>query len=85
MTYPVLQDPSGQVGHQYNARTTPHMFVIDAQGVLRYEGAIDDDPRDRNDTDVNYVQSAVQSLLDGNAPEVTQTEPYGCTVKYENS
>ncbi|HXX29446.1 MAG TPA: redoxin domain-containing protein, partial [Myxococcaceae bacterium] len=42
--YPVLQDPSGAVGHAYGAKTTPHMFVIDEQGMVRYAGAIDDDP-----------------------------------------
>jgi len=84
LSYPILQDPAGDVGRTYEARTTPHMFVIDPEGVLRYAGAIDDDPRGRSDQPTNHVGNAVQSLLDGEAPPVTQTEPYGCTVKYQS-
>jgi len=84
LTYPILQDPAGDGGRLYGAQTTPHMYVIDPQGTLRYAGAIDDDPRGREDEPTNYVQGAVQALLDGGEPEVTQTEPYGCTVKYDN-
>ena len=85
LTYPILQDPQGSVGRTYEARTTPHMYVIDAQGVLRYAGAIDDDPRDRNDEDQNYVRDAVTALLAGDDPPVSSTQPYGCTVKYGES
>jgi peroxiredoxin len=84
-SYPTLQDPSGEVGRAYGARTTPHMFVIDAEGVVRYNGAIDDDPRGRNESPTNYVNAAVTALLAGEAPEVAQTEPYGCSVKYPGS
>jgi peroxiredoxin len=85
LPYPILQDAQGTVGRQYAARTTPHMFVIDGEGVVRYAGAIDDDPRSRQDQDTNYVQGAVEALLAGNDPPVTSTEPYGCTVKYGES
>ncbi|HJK89218.1 MAG TPA: thioredoxin family protein [Polyangiaceae bacterium LLY-WYZ-15_(1-7)] len=85
LPYPILQDPSGEVGRRYGASTTPNMYVIDAQGVLRYQGAIDDDPRGREESPRNYVREAVQALVDGGAPPVAQTRPYGCTVKYENS
>jgi peroxiredoxin len=85
IAYPILLDGSGEVGHAYNATTTPNMFVIDADGVLRYAGAIDDDPRGRNDSPTNYVNQAVQALRNGEAVETAQTEPYGCSVKYENS
>jgi peroxiredoxin len=85
LPYPILQDASGRVGRIYEARTTPHMFVIDPTGTLRYAGAIDDDPRGRNEQRTNHVRTAVQALLDGRAPPVSSTEPYGCTVKYENS
>lgn len=85
LTYPILQDPSGEVGRTYAARTTPHMYVIDARGVLRYTGAIDDDPRGRSDEPRNYVREVVQSLLDGEDPPITTSEPYGCTVKYGES
>jgi hypothetical protein len=65
-------------------RTTPHMFVIDPQGVLVYEGAIDDraqpggDPRQAR----NYVREAIQKLEAGEKLLVKQTKPYGCGVKY---
>ena len=80
--YPTLLDTDGAVGHRYGARTTPHMFVIAADGTLAYAGAIDDDPRGDGPS-VNYVEQAVQALLSGAQPAVTSTEPYGCSVKYE--
>jgi len=61
------------------------MYVIDAQGVLRYQGAIDDDPRGRVETPRNYVREAVQALLDGGQVPTPQTQPYGCSVKYEDA
>lgn len=85
LAYPVLQDPHGAVGRQYGARTTPHMFVIDREGNVRYSGAIDDDPRGQVETPTNHVARAVRALLQGQAPPVTQTEPYGCSVKYEGA
>ncbi len=82
---PVLQDQSGTVGHAYGAKTTPHMFVVDAQGVLRYAGAIDDDPHGRNASAVNYVRQAVDALQSGRPVPVTSSPPYGCTVKYKGN
>ncbi len=84
LPYPILQDAPGDVGRLYGATTTPNMYVIDTEGALRYRGAIDDDPRGRGETPRNYVEQAVQALLDGGAPPVSETEPYGCTVKYES-
>lgn len=83
--YPILQDPSGEVGRLYNAKTTPHMFVIDPDGILRYMGAIDDDPRGRKDVEerTNYVHAALTAMAAGEEVETAETEPYGCTVKYE--
>ncbi len=80
--YPTLQDSSGEVGKSLAARTTPHMFVIDTEGVVRYDGAIDDDPRGRSDAPRNYVAEAVNALLGDEAPEVASTKAYGCSVKY---
>ncbi len=81
--YATLQDPEGVVGHLYGAKTTPDMFVIDAEGVLRYAGAIDDDPRGRADAPTNYVNVAVQAILASTDPDPSQTRPYGCSVKYK--
>lgn len=83
-TYPVLQDADGKVGHAYGAKTTPHMYVIDAKGVLQYAGAIDDDPRGKNATPVNHVKTAVDALLGGKPVPAATTEPYGCSVKYKS-
>lgn len=84
-TPPVLQDPSGTVGHAYGAKTTPDMYVIDAAGVLRYSGAIDDDPRGRNPSAVNYVRQAVDALQSGKPVPVSTSAPYGCSVKYKSN
>ena len=81
-SYPTLQDPDGTVGHLYGATTTPDLFVIDAEGRLRYAGAIDDDPRGRAETASNYVSAAIEKILAGKGPDPSQTRPYGCSVKY---
>ena len=81
--YATLQDSSGELGKLYGARTTPHMFIIDAQGVLRYAGAIDDDPNGDAATPVNYVGGAVKAVLAGASPDPSETKPYGCSVKYK--
>ncbi len=79
-----LDDSSGKIGKGYGMRTTPHMFVIDKQGVLVYDGAIDDRPASDGDprTARNYVREAVQKLEAGEKLLVSQTKPYGCSVKY---
>jgi len=84
LTHPVLLDTDGEVGRLYDARTTPHMFVIDAEGVLRYHGAIDDNPLgDKNRGSVtNYVVNAVRQLVNEEEVDPDQVKPYGCRVKY---
>ncbi|WP_163994069.1 thioredoxin family protein [Pyxidicoccus caerfyrddinensis] len=84
-SYPVLQDASGTVGKSFGAKTTPHMYVIDEQGVVRYAGAIDDDPRGKSDKKVNHVKAAVDALLGGKAVPTATSTPYGCSVKYKSS
>lgn len=81
----VLLDPSGAIGKAYGAKTTPHMFVIDETGVLRYDGAIDDKPSADHATvegAKNYVLAALASLSSGSEIAETRTKPYGCSVKY---
>ena len=80
-----LLDPSGQLGHLYGAKTTPHMFVINPQGQLIYEGAIDDRPTtDASDTAgvANYVTVALEQAMAGKPVATASTRPYGCSVKY---
>jgi peroxiredoxin len=81
---PVLLDTSGEVGKSYGAKTTPHMYVIDEKGVLRYAGAIDDDARGKNEKPTNYVKTAVDALLSGKPVPTATSTPYGCSVKYKS-
>jgi hypothetical protein len=76
----LLHDVDNKVADLYGAITTPHLFVIDAQGILRYQGAFDDvNFRQRTPTK-NYLQMAVEAIKGGNLPEPDYTSPYGCTV-----
>jgi peroxiredoxin len=79
-----IDDGSGAIGKAYGLRTTPHMVVIDKQGTVAYNGAIDDNPStDENPRKArNYVREAIDKLLAGAKPTVTTTKPYGCAVKY---
>lgn len=80
-----LLDADGKVGHTYGARTTPHMFVIDPNGVLQYMGAIDSTPTADSDdipSSTQYVSQALAELSAGKAVSVPTSEPYGCSVKY---
>ncbi len=80
-----IMDVSGEIGKLYEAKTTPHMFVIDAEGNLAYEGAIDDNPsvsQDGVEGAQNYVLAALDSLNAGEEVNPAQTAPYGCSVKY---
>ena len=74
----LLLDDSGKVGRTYGARTTPHCFVIDSKGVLRYEGAIDDNKEGK----MNYVVNAVKQIKANETVSPEKTQPYGCGVKY---
>lgn len=78
-------DPTGAVGRAFGARTTPHMFVINARGTIVYAGAIDDQPRavvPAGTPTRNYVLEALTAVARGQTPEVRATAAYGCSVKY---
>ncbi len=82
-----LLDPDGTIGHLYQAKTTPHIFVIDPQGKLIYQGAIDDKPTtDLADirTARNYLNDALNAAMAGKPVPVASTRPYGCSVKYKD-
>jgi len=84
----VILDPSGEIGRAYAAKTSPHMFVIDGEGVLRYDGAIDDHPTANPaglEDAVNYVRTAMAQMAEGADVDPDQTQPYGCSVKYADS
>lgn len=81
----LLIDADGKVGRLYGARTTPHMFVIDASGTLVYAGAIDDKPSTKQAdiaTAKNFVAAALDESMLGRPVTVASEEPYGCSVKY---
>ena len=81
----VLLDPQGRVGRAYDAKTTPHMYVIDKAGTLAYMGGIDDKPTsDVADvkTAKNHVLAALGDVKAGRAVAQPVTKPYGCSVKY---
>ena len=83
----VILDPEGTIGKAYAARTTPHMYVIDREGVLRYKGGIDDKPSSSKSTVEgahNYVRAALADLVAGRVVADPVTRPYGCSVKYQS-
>ncbi|MFY9939893.1 MAG: redoxin domain-containing protein [Silvibacterium sp.] len=82
-----LLDPTGQIGHLYDAKTSPQMVVINPQGVVIYDGAIDDKPTtDLEDVPgaTNYVNLALEQSIAGKQVETPTTRPYGCSVKYSD-
>lgn len=83
----VLFDTSGEVGKMYAAKTTPHMYIIDPQGELKYAGGIDS-IKSANQADIpkaiNYVDVGLNALLAGGDVENKLTPPYGCSIKYKS-
>lgn len=80
-----LLDPSGKLGHLYDAKTSPHMFIIDPSGTLIYNGAIDDQPTPDPasiEGATNYVSQALTEAMAGKPVSVPTSRPYGCSVKY---
>jgi peroxiredoxin len=88
MNVPILFDTPGTVGRLFGARTTPHMYIINPEGVLVYQGAIDS-IRSARTADVeraeNFVVSAFNALMAGESVENHTTQPYGCSVKYASN
>ncbi len=82
LPYAILSDPTGEVGKMYDAKTTPHIFIIDKEGKLVYAGAIDDDPKGESEKPNNYVKTALTDVLAGTPVTTPETKPYGCSVKY---
>ncbi len=83
----VLLDTNGSVGRMFEAKTTPHMYILDEKGFMRYQGAIDDaGGRGFMFKDLlkakNYVKEAINELKDGNTLSNPITQPYGCSIKY---
>ncbi len=82
-----LMDEAGDAGKVYGARTTPHMYVVDPQGVLVYAGGIDSIPSASPDdikTATNYVRQTMNEVVAGKPVSMPTTRPYGCSVKYKS-
>ncbi|MFH1573727.1 MAG: redoxin domain-containing protein [Acidobacteriota bacterium] len=74
----VAVDPGNKITDLFGGKTTPHCFVIDREGVLRYAGALDDDPKgDKGDQATPYVRNAIEAVLAGAEVPVTTSKPYG--------
>jgi hypothetical protein len=80
-----LLDPTGTIGRLYEAKTTPHIFIIDPTGKLIYQGALDDKPTTEQE-DLkgarNYLNETLTAAMAGKPVPVASTRPYGCSVKY---
>lgn len=84
VNYAVLYDETGKVGKAYDAKTTPHLYIVDKQGKIAYNGAIDDDPSGRAEAAkrTNYVDGGLIAELAGKDATPASTKPYGCSIKY---
>jgi peroxiredoxin len=79
----VLIDAEHVVADLYEAMTTPHVFVIDREGILRYRGAVDNVTFRHRQATRFFLQEAVEALLRGDFPEMDETPAYGCTIVRE--
>jgi peroxiredoxin len=81
--YPVLIDSESFVADLYEAQTTPHVFVVDRDGILRYRGAVDDITFRQRQATRFFLREAVEALLAGRQPDVGETPAYGCAIVRE--
>lgn len=79
----VLIDAQQVVADKYEAMTTPHVFVLDGAGILRYRGAVDDVTFRHREASQFFLRDAVEALLQGRNPELSETPAYGCTIVRE--
>lgn len=80
LKFPVLRDPGNKVADLYGAETTPHVFVVDQKGILRYRGHVDDRSWRQKHPTTNYLELVVKALLAGESPPVRERPPFGCTI-----
>ena len=85
VSHPILNDSSGTVGKAYGAQTTPHAFIVDTKGNIAYSGSFDNAPIGKIPEGaqyVNYIDKALGELTAGKTISISETKPYGCSVKY---
>jgi peroxiredoxin len=80
--FPYLYDPSQQVGRDYGAVVTPHIFLLDGERKLAYVGPVDDSQDEAKVTE-QYLRDAIDAVLAGNSPEKSEVKPFGCGIRYE--
>ena len=81
--FPYLHDETQEVATQYGAERTPEVFLFDQSGSLRYHGAIDDNYDNPSAVQQQYLRSALDAILAGEAPKIEATTPVGCTIKWK--
>jgi hypothetical protein len=79
---PYLYDESQEVAHEFDAKTTPHIYVLDGDLNVVYQGAPDADYQDPS-LNASYLRDALDAVLDGNQPDPASTEPVGCSIKWK--
>ena len=87
-SFPYLRDDSQEVAKAFGATKTPHVYVLNKEAAGKYKvefvGAIDDSPNDASDVSETYVEDAINALLSGNKPSVTEKRAIGCTIKWKS-
>lgn len=78
INYSYAYDESGDSARAFGAKVTPHLFVLDANGMLVYRGSFDDKTKEPS---INYIENAVNAVLAGQRPELTSTKAFGCSIK----
>ena len=81
--FPYLRDDSQAVARAYGGTHTPHVFLLDADGVLRYRGAIDDNYENPDAVQRSYLRDALDAVLAGQSPATATTQAVGCTIKWK--
>jgi peroxiredoxin len=82
VNFPYLRDVTQDVAQTFGAEKTPHVFVVDQRGVLRYGGAIDDNAQEPQAVGKTFLQDAIEQVLMGQMPQSPETRPVGCSVKW---
>ena len=77
-----LFDETQEVAKMYGAERTPEVFLFNEIGLLKYQGTIDDNYENESEVKIKYVEEAIESLISGKDPEITQTDAVGCTIKW---
>ena len=78
-----MYDESQEIAHAYGAKRTPEFFLFDSDNTLVYRGRMDDSPRDPSQVSTSELNDAIDAMLDGRSPNITETESIGCSVKWK--